>query len=406
MIGNFINRNNAFVVIAAFIAGFAIPVSTAMINIGVGLLVLAVLCTRDARLNVVAALRQPFVIGCLVFYAMFIIGMLWTAEPATAGMHMLTKMRPYLLAPLIFAACSLQPARQALLGGFTIAAMLSAVVSIASGLAKHPVMKGMPGDYTVFQTHTYHNTFLALVACGIVAFWLAGKIPAAYRKWALLAVVVCIADILFFVSGRTAQGMLLVLLAALVVMWQGRRGVLIALAGLAIVLPALYFGSSVIRGGIERIQVDVSKYQEGNAETSVGLRFYFWKNAITLISQKPVLGHGTGSYEKEYRALTGAYKGEFARANPHSDYLWAWAEVGIGGVVTLLFMMIMLGVQAVRMQPPERWVGLTLLLCYAASTVANSFFTDNITGSGFVLLACAVTAGRWFGKDEARGVAA
>ncbi|SMC27337.1 O-antigen ligase [Andreprevotia lacus DSM 23236] len=396
------SRQNLPLVIPALIAGVAIPLSTALINIGTGLVVLAALAmlyTPQGRSHLVQAFRQPFVIGCLALYAMFVLGMLWTAEPATAGVHMLGKMRPYLLAPLIFAACSTRAARQALLGGFTAAALLSAVVSIASGLAQHPVMKGMPGDYTVFQTHTYHNTFLALVACGILAFWLAGRIPPAWRKVSALVFVVCVVDILFFVSGRTAQGILLLLLAALVVMWQGRRGVIFALAGLAIALPALYFGSNVIRKGIERVQVDVSQYQQGNAETSVGLRFYFWQHAVILIKQAPWLGHGTGSYEKQYRELTQQYKGEFARANPHSDYLWLWAELGIGGVLLLLFMQGTLAVQAYRLPAPERWVGWTLCLCYASSTVANSFFTDNVTGTPYVLLGCALTAGRWLSRE-------
>ncbi|WP_035054700.1 O-antigen ligase family protein [Andreprevotia chitinilytica] len=397
---NLFSRENVLLVIAAFVAGFAIPVSNALINIGAGLMVLAVLATPAARAKLGESLREPLVIGCLIFYAAYLLGMLWTAEPGTAGLHMLGKMRPYLVAPLLFAACGTQQARQALLGGFAIGTVLSGVVSIISGLLQTPVMKGGPGDYAVFQTHTYHNTFLSLVACAIAAFWLSGHIAPRYRKWAALVFVICVIDVLFFVGGRTAQGILLLLLAALVVFWQGRRGAVIAVVGLVLLVPAIYFGSAKVREGIANAKADVTSYQQGNADTSVGNRLFFWTNAFTLFKQAPVLGHGTGSYEKQYRGLTGMYTGTLARANPHDDYLWVAVELGALGLAAFLAMLVSLGIQSMRLAPPERWVGLVLLMCYAVSTLANSFFTDNITGTGFVLLAAAVTAGPWFTRRD------
>ena len=37
---------------------------------------------------------------------------------------------------------------------------------------------------------------------------------------------------------------------------------------------------------------------QANNGTSMGLRMYFWRDAVTLISERPIFGWGTGSYAK------------------------------------------------------------------------------------------------------------
>lgn len=380
----------------AVLAGFAIPVSTALQNISIALFVVAVLLIPSTRQRIGAALREPFPLGCLVFYGVLVAGAFWAPSTHDA-FSMLGKMRPYLLAPLLFAGCAFLPVRQGVLAGFGAGTLLSVIVSIATALLRHPIMNGVAGDYGVFRTHTYHDTFASLVILAIVAFGLRGRIVPRHRWVAAIMLLACLVDVFLFVAGRSAQGALLVALCGMLVLWNVRKGLagIVALAALA---AALFMSSHMLKSEVMRAEYDVEQAQKGvlhyadGRENSVGMRMYFWRNAIAVVKEAPVLGHGTGSYHTVISEDHGAEGG----SNPHCDYLWFAVEVGIVGVLASLLMLASGLAQASKLAPPEQWVAILLIVTYAVTALANSYFTDNISGSAFILLAAAMMAGPWF----------
>jgi O-antigen ligase len=380
----------------AFLAGFAIPVSTAMQNISAGVLVLFAIFMPEIRQHIANALRQPLIQACLLMYSLFVLGVFWTDSSINDALGMLLKMRAYLLAPLFFAVCTLAPVRQYLLAGFGLGAMITLVLSIGTGLSGVPILQGVIGDYSVFRTHTYHSTFVSFFACCIAAYWMAERLPSAWRWPAAITIALCIFDVFFMVKGRTAQVLLLLLLGLLVVLWQGRRGFFIALIAAAVMGPLLYLGSSSLRTGMSTVQNDVQSYDKGDIDTSVGLRLFFHKVAKDLIKEAPIFGHGTGSYAKNYLKNAGDSEMRRSFANPHNDYLWLGVELGIVGMLSLVLVLFATAKQAWNTISAERWLGLVLVCSYGVSTLANSFFTDNITGLAYVLLACALLAGSSF----------
>lgn len=380
----------------AFLAGLSIPISTAMQNVSIGLFVVAVLGIASTRQRIGAALREPFVLGCLVFYGVLVAGAFW-APSTHEALSMLGKMRPYLLVPLMFAGCTFLPVRQGVLFGFGAGTLLSVIVSIATALLHHPILFGVPGDYGVFRTHTYHDTFASLLILGIAVFALTGRIAPRYRWLAAFALIACLVDVFLLVAGRSAQGAMLAALCCMLVLWNPRKG-LIGIAALAVLATALVMSIPMLKTEIAHVQYDVAQAQKGvlhyadGRENSVGMRMYFWRNALAVVRQAPVLGHGTGSYHTIIAEDHGAAGG----SNPHCDYLWFAVEVGIVGVLASLLMLASGLVQAARLAPPERWAVVLLIVTYAVTALANSYFTDNISGSAFILLAAAMMAGSWF----------
>jgi O-antigen ligase len=384
----------------AALAGFAIPVSTALQNISIALFGVAVLLIPATRQRIAAALREPFPLGCLVFYGVLVAGMFW-APSTSLGFSMLGKMRPYLLVPLFFAGCTFLPVRQGVLAGFGAGTLLSVILSIGAALLHHPIMAGVVGDYGTFRTHTYHDTFAGFVILAIAAFALRGRIAPRYRAIAAVAFLACLVDVFLFVAGRSAQGVLLAALCGLFVLWNVRKG-LIGIAVLAVLAVALFMSSHMLRSEIARVQHDVQEAQKGvlvyadGRDNSVGKRMYFWRNALAVVKEAPVFGHGTGSYHTIISEDHGAEGG----SNPHCDYLWFAVEIGIVGVLAALWMLIGGVVQASRLAPPESWIAILLVGTYAATSLANSYFTDNITGSGFIVLAAATMTGPWFAQPS------
>ncbi len=384
----------------AFLAGIAIPISTVLQNISAGFLVFFALITPEIRKHITNAVRQPFVQASLLMYALFVVGVLWATVPVEDALRMLLKMRAYLLAPLFFALCTVAQVRSYLLVGFAVGVGINLVLSVGSGLIHMPIIKGSPGDYAVFKSHTYHNTFVSFLACGLLAYWMAGRIVKQWRWVAGITIALCIFDVFFLVRGRTAQLLLLLLLGLLVVLWQGKRGLIIALIAVAIMAPLLYLGSSSLRTGISMAQSDMQRYDKGVADGSIGLRLCFHKGAKELIKEAPLLGHGTGSFAKSFLKHSDDSASQCVTSNPHNDYLWLGVELGILGMFSLVLLLAATVKQAWQQASAERWLGLVLVCSYGISTLANSFFIDNITGLAYVLLACALLAGPSFQRKD------
>jgi O-antigen ligase len=200
-------------------------------------------------------------------------------------------------------------------------------------------------------------------------------------------------DILFLVAGRTGQIVYLLMVGLTLILWNWRLGLvtgIIIAASLTIILPKY---STAFNTGLNNAASNLSEYSNGNSNTSIGLRLEWQKNSINLIKERPLLGHGTGSFKGEYARILGSGDQLLSSQNPHNDYLWLGVELGIFGTLSLIALLLAAAWQGRQLQPAWKWTLYSLLLGMGVSTLANSFFTDNITGLAFVLLTCALLSG-------------
>lgn len=86
---------------------------------------------------------------------------------------------------------------------------------------------------------------------------------------------------------------------------------------------------------------DIQAYQQGNRDTSLGLRFSIWHAAIHMIAQRPLAGWGSTNYQAHLQegVRQGRYVPEVLEvANTHNNYLEAWVKygaLGLAGVIGL-----------------------------------------------------------------------
>ncbi len=110
-------------------------------------------------------------------------------------------------------------------------------------------------------------------------------------------------NLFFIVEGRTGQ-LIAVLLVLLFGVQRFTKKVLLLTVLVMAILLALFLTFSDkatrINEGIASTQAYLQSHPE-KTESSMGLRFTYWRYSLKLIAEKPLLGHGTGSFAKEYQ---------------------------------------------------------------------------------------------------------
>lgn len=139
--------------------------------------------------------------------------------------------------------------------------------------------------------------------------------------------------------GATAAVLILVFLP---VLWRRRWGkglflALVALLGLVVLHPAFQRKIKAAEGDIRRF------FQQGEVETSLGARLGMWILCLEIFRDHPLLGAGTGDYEREICERT-QHRWAFLRKynQPHSIFFYTLAlHGGIGlGLLIGLFVVI------------------------------------------------------------------
>jgi len=389
------NKNfaNYIIVGGAIMSGAAIPVSTAFQNIGTALLLAAFFLSLPALREFKHICQLPFPATGLFLGAFQIAGIFWTSASFASAFEFFVKFRAYYLAPIFFLIFMKARQRNYLIYGFAATALLSVVLSCLSAWFGYPIFKAVSGDWFIFRTHTYHNFFAAILGVGILSALIA-KPSSLTTKMVLIPILILISyDVFFLVAGRTGQIVYFLMLILILMLSNWRLGILMSvvlIATLGFILPKY---STAFNSGVTNARADITAHAQGNSNTSLGLRMEWHENSLRLIKEKPFFGHGTGSFKGEYARIAAGQPAALLSENPHNDYLWLSVELGVLGGLLLIGLLLAAAWQGRHLQPAWQWTLYALLLGMGTSTLANSFFTDNITGLAFVLLTCALLNG-------------
>ncbi len=384
---------NKLAILAAALSGAAIPVSTAGQNIGAALLLLVFLFCTPSWLKAKVFFLQPFAVIGVILGFYLALGTLWTSTETGTAWRFFWKMRAYYIIPILLFVFSKDFLRNYVLVAFGLFGLITVLLSCASAAFDYPIYKGLPGDWFIFKTHTYHNFYAALMAAGLLSIVLTQRLTAAQNYILLALIAITGFDILFLVTGRTGQIAFLCMLSLILLMWNWRRGLAI-LTGiflmLAVIIPQF---SPSFEDGVSNANSDLRAYAIGNANTPIGMRLAWHKNSTKLILENPVFGHGTGSFKTEYERLPVTGLHAPLSDNPHNDYLLLSVELGIPGGILLIGLLVAAAWQGRHLLLPWKLTLYSLLFGMGISTLANSFFTDNTTGLAFVVLSCALLSG-------------
>jgi len=115
------------------------------------------------------------------------------------------------------------------------------------------------------------------------------------------------------------------------------RSILASLLLGTMVIGGAYFASSTVQNRVQQTVADVTLFDQGNRDTSIGIRWQLYTAAIEIISEHPIFGVGTGRYALQMAPMAEAGKitpmaAELGRGEVHNDILKKTTDMGgLGG---------------------------------------------------------------------------
>lgn len=391
-------RNGAGYAVA--LLGFAIPVSTALDGVLVGLVLIAwLLAWPTAFITSLDALRRdaPALIALMLF-ALIFASAAWSAAAAAPAASAATKYLDLALIPMFAWAAGHATTQRRALIAFLAAVALNLAISFGSAMELWQALPGMrtyPSNPVGFRLSVTHN-FLVSIAAFVLLLAARELRPHSPRlaACALGLALACIYNVLFLVSGRTGYvvlGALLVYFAASVV--RDRRSGFLAALLLTTLFGTAYLGSSSFSVRVQDVAADLSRTDDEQT-ASAALRIGYYRTTLGIIADHPLTGVGAGGFPAAYEARV---RGTTAPAtvNPHNDYLMLAAQAGVGAALLLVALYVALWRGAGRAQGPlARDLTRGLVLAFAIGGLFNSLLLDHAEGLLFAWAAGLLIAAR------------
>lgn len=203
-----------------------------------------------------------------------------------------------------------------------------------------------------------------------------GAVTGTRPRWMFGAAAGLLAVSLLFVTiGRSGQLAFAIIAATLACSLVSGRVRWLLLIGLPIAAAAVIATSPVVQKRFAQGWQEMQSVENAPDLTSMGMRVAMWRTSVEVVKDRPWVGHGTGGFAGAYEKKTALMNhGWRARptVDPHNQYLFVWAELGIAGVLALLGFIAI----AARQAAPRPWkqVSLALLLAWSVTSLFSSHF--------------------------------
>ncbi|MDT8463909.1 O-antigen ligase family protein [Alcaligenes nematophilus] len=111
----------------------------------------------------------------------------------------------------------------------------------------------------------------------------------------------------------------------------------------AILAGALLTQNSFVQERYQLAAQDITQFQEGNANTSIGARLAIWQANWELIKQRPIVAWSDAEHQKALEQLTQNRADApiiLGLANSHNNYIETWLHFGISGLFLLVSLFV------------------------------------------------------------------
>jgi O-antigen ligase len=364
--------------VALFLAGIYFSTAIALVAsivVGLAWLFSARFVGLTAELK-----RYPVAGWSLLLFGCLIAGLVYGTAPHDEAIASLKKYRELLFIPVLLPLLSQARYRDLAWRAFVIASLVSLAISflMSLGILEMPAYHGPS-----LKSRITHGIFIGFFAFYCLHRSMDGG-PAARLHLALF--LFSVFNVFFVVEGRTGQLMVLALIVLFAVQRLSLKARLLACLALAVFL-ALFLGFSSkakrVFEGIENTQAYMQEKPE-QADSSMGQRYTFWKYSARLIAEKPLFGHGTGSFAREYARVAQGEK--LLAQHPHNEFLFIGVQLGLFGLIPYLGFLVSQFYESRRLPDREKWLAQGLWISLLITSLFNTPIYDHTEGHWFVVM--------------------
>jgi O-antigen ligase len=326
---------------------------------------------------------QNLTVLILITVGYMLTTVIWSSVPLFDSLHAWTRHARLLTIPIVYLLIRNSSEGKTLLRVFAfgqIFVVMSAWLLVFGMKVPWATAAASKETYAVFGSYLEQSISQSIL---VAILWFA-------RDWIfgprgrLVAVVGALSTLLLtlgFLQGRSGHMVALTVIALAVGYELPRRKKWIAAVIVAAVIVAAFAGSKNFRDRMLSVSSEVAAYSEHTvAESSSGLRLYYWRISLLAAMEKPILGHGAGSWNKEYRRLGAdkAHPSTLLISDPHQLFL-LWAVEGglVGmGLLCAIFIYVLICSRTLALQEAR------MLQMIVAALFVSGMFNSMIFGIG------------------------
>ena len=328
-----------FLLLAVFI-----PTSIALTNFIIGLLALCWILEKNFKVKFDIIKSSKWMLAIFALIGFYFLGMLWGDQHLNAEWQF-QRLALLLAFPILMTMNLQQETIERAVFVFLGTAFISALAAIAinnniiSPLGEYLSFIELSWRNSAFISYNYHNVILALATT--LSLYLLIEKKSKYTYLLLLFIVVYSISI-FTERGRAGQ-VIFNLSTIFYIIYYNRKN-LLRLSALLLLLFSfqfiIYNSTNVYKDRFDAI----SNIIQNNGNSAEGkledIRYVFFKESLSRILEKPILGYGTGSFGTIFNNEVNSshlYDLPTApRGTPHNQYLYVWFELGVLGLVLLI----------------------------------------------------------------------
>lgn len=367
-------------------AAFALPWSTTAVSALIVLWVISLVPTISLR-AFLTCLKRPESWLPIVFFALAVVGMLWTDDVWAVrfqGLHPVFKLLTIPL--LLYHFGRSQRSSWVFIAFFASCALLMGVswlIYLEPGLASAATdTVGIPVRNYIDQSQEFSLCLFAATPLLLTLIAENRRMPALLCGGLLLGFY---CNMMFVVIARTAFLYFPVLTVMFAVRYCRPRAMQFLVAA-AVVQALVWYASPNLRNRIDHSVHDYRISRTSDAATSDGQRWAYWRASVRSIIAAPVFGHGTGSTKQVFDREAEGKTGEWANAirNPHNQTLYVAIQWGLLGCIVLYAMWYVHLVLFLE-RNWAAWIGLVVVAQNIVSSLVNSHLFDFDEGWIYVI---------------------
>lgn len=352
--------------------------SAPAVNILEGLLILSVISSETLRNRLIQALKSPLCIAALIFYAIIIIAAIYSIAPSNEAWSMVNGWRKIIILPFAYVALFKTASKDLLLKTFLTTSIACLVWSFLSYNFPDTFFYTTSAGI-IIKNHATQGMFFGIAI--LICLSMASKLSVFHIK----AIALHLTGLIFFINiltvthGRSGYVITFICLISYLIYQAkdfslGKRSLILIASTLMISGIFITFEKSkhrILEGSME-----MTHPRSSGDPGSMGVRTYWWKHSIKMIQNNPVLGIGTGAFaaglDNEIKNLTGP--GATKTNDPHNQFLKILVEQGVIGFLALLAVIFSAFITK-NVSQPYRMIGLTILIGWCTTSLANSHFS-------------------------------